>query len=204
MEFGGFHETAGERALNATVPFFVSSRNSSKRGTSFSPDHFLLLGDVALATESCSSSSWCGARCGWQQQRQQQQVNLGVFLHTMRCGEYSMSTKGNAKLVAGTCQAVLTGVCAAFLTEGRPNPSLDADGKTLVLLRHQMQYTNLDPSKGQQKVIDDVTPKQGTRVYCLSRAYHPGVLLCHAELQISETPGEHSACKTWLFVLKTG
>jgi hypothetical protein len=32
---------------------------------------------------------------------------LGAFLHAVRGGEYSTSTKGNDKLVAGTCQAAL-------------------------------------------------------------------------------------------------
>jgi hypothetical protein len=79
---------------------------------------------------------------------------LGAFLHAVRTGEYSTSTKGNDHLVAGTCQAALTGVYTAFCNSGRPNPSLDANGKSSVLLRHQIRgYSNLDPSKRQQKAI---------------------------------------------------
>jgi hypothetical protein len=123
---------------------------------------------------------------------------LGAFLHSVRNGEYSKSTKGNDTLVAGTCQAALTGVCAAFSHAGRPNPSLDANQKTSVLLRHQIRgYTNLDPSKRQQKAIplkllQKMTQRQ-SKVPGLI-AYHELTILAYffamRSCEYLKTPGE--------------
>jgi hypothetical protein len=86
--------------------------------------------------------------------RHDQHKLLGAFLHTVREKTYSASTKGNDKLVATSCEAALSGICSTFLREGRPNPSLDTDGKTSLLLRHQLRgYKNLDPSSKGQKPI---------------------------------------------------
>ena len=75
-------------------------------------------------------------------------------MQTVREKQYSESTHGNEFLVADTCRAALSGVCTAFITEGHPNPSLDADGKTAFILQHQLRgYRNTDPSSRQQKPI---------------------------------------------------
>jgi hypothetical protein len=79
---------------------------------------------------------------------------LGAFAQSVRCKEHSKSSKGNAHLVADTCKAAVSHVCQAFLASGRPNPSLDEDGKTVHLLQRQFKgYKNADPKSGQQKPI---------------------------------------------------
>ena len=53
-----------------------------------------------------------------------------------------------------SCHATITGVCTAFVSTGRPNPSLDEAGKTSFLLYRQFRgCTNNNPSPKLQKAI---------------------------------------------------
>ena len=82
-------------------------------------------------------------------------------MHAVRGERFSNSTKGYGHLVASTCRTALDSVRAAFRANGRPDPSLDADGKSALLLHHQLRgYANKDPSTKQQKPIPLTLIKQ--------------------------------------------
>ena len=104
---------------------------------------------------------------------------LGAFAHAVCGKEFSASSQSNAELVASTCQAAVNNVCSAFIATGRPNPSLDADGKTARLLQHQLKgYKNNDPSMRQQKPI----PVELIRMMIDRETNDPGGLQAFHEL----------------------
>ena len=101
---------------------------------------------------------------------------LGVFMQTVRDKRFSESTHGNDKLVAGTCKDALSGVCTAFISDGFPNPSLDADGKLAFILQRQIKgYRNTDPSTRQQRPIPLELLEKMVRRPCTE----PGLIAFH-------------------------
>jgi hypothetical protein len=79
---------------------------------------------------------------------------LGAFAHAVRVKAFSKRATKHAHLVASTCQTAVGHVCQAFVAAGRPNPSLDANGKTSFLLQRQYKgYRNNDPACKHQKAI---------------------------------------------------
>ena len=77
-----------------------------------------------------------------------------AYVHSVREKAYSESSKGYARVVASSCCATITGICTAFVSTGRSNPSLEEAGKTSFLLHQQFRgYTNNDPSSKPQKAI---------------------------------------------------
>jgi hypothetical protein len=79
---------------------------------------------------------------------------LGAFAQAVRIKTFSKSSKKYDELVATTCSTAIGYVCQAFVATGRPNPSLDANGKTSFLLQRQYKgYRNNDPSCKHQKAI---------------------------------------------------
>jgi len=80
---------------------------------------------------------------------------LGAFFaHSVRMRHYSKSTKGHAELVASTCRTAVDGVATAFIAADKPDPRLDSDGKTsLLLLRQFKGYKNNNPGKQSQQCL---------------------------------------------------
>ena len=101
---------------------------------------------------------------------------LGSFMQKVREKNFSESTHGNDQLVADSCRSALQGVCTAFITEGYPNPSLDADGKLAFILQRQIRgYRNTDPATRQQKPIPlELLEKMVTR-----SCTDPGLIAFH-------------------------
>ena len=101
---------------------------------------------------------------------------LGAFMQTVREQTYSSSTKGYDYLVAKSCRSALEGVREAFRISGRPDPSLDPDGKTSFILQRQLRgYANNDPSACQQKPIPIILIKQMITRQCSDpglKAFH--------------------------------
>ena len=80
---------------------------------------------------------------------------LGGYAQRVREKTYSApGASKNDQLVAATCTSAVSGVCAAFRDAGKPNPSLDQDGKLAFVLSRQWKgYRNRDPSARPQKAI---------------------------------------------------
>ena len=77
---------------------------------------------------------------------------LGAFAVAMR--EAQFSGPSHDRLAHGSVASSISHVCQTFREHGRPNPSLDDDGKPGFLLQRELRsFKKADPAKKHQKAI---------------------------------------------------
>jgi hypothetical protein len=86
---------------------------------------------------------------------------MSAFASAVRLQEFSNSSKKNPFLLSDSVRAAVAGVASAFRSQGKPDPTLDEQGKASILLQHQLRgYKNADPgTKHQQTLPLDVLDK---------------------------------------------
>jgi hypothetical protein len=77
---------------------------------------------------------------------------LGSFAMAMREARFSRSS--HVRLAKGSISSAISHVCQTFRKHGRPNPSLDNNGKTGFLLQQELRaFKKADPAEKHQKAI---------------------------------------------------
>ena len=77
---------------------------------------------------------------------------MSAFAQDMR--EATFTNRNKDELVEGTVSSTLSYVAQEFMSNNRPDPRLDADGKTCFILQEQFRgYRNQDGTKLKQKAL---------------------------------------------------
>ncbi len=109
----------------------------------------------------------------------------------MAMREARFSRPSHVQLVKGSIASAISHVSQTFRKHGRPDPTLDDDGKTGFLLQRELRaFKNGDPAE-KHPDVSDISTCQATDLGTRQRhcsAHGVGHFLCIQVLQVSQSP----------------